>query len=890
MRAFTKLRLRLRSVFLRDRAERELDDEIRFHLDSQIAENIAAGLEPREARQAALRALGGVAQIEEACRDERRTAVWDGFIRDLRHGFRLLRQKPGYAAASISVLALGIASSTAIFSSAYSVLLRPLPYPNSGRLMRLWDNFGFPGNLAPVSYPNFRDWRAWNRTFSGLSVFQEGSFILTGAGDPTPLQSVSVSANYFDVLGIRPALGREFRTEDETPGGNAGADSVIISDRLWRNRFGAAPNIVGTRINRDRNVVVGVMPPGFKTFGANDPDIWFTIASAARVRPGMPWPLIEERGISNWNALGRLQPGVSIGQARADMTRVAKLLERSYPGEDPHEGVAIESLQASAAKRSRPMLIALLWAAAALLAIACADASGLALARISARQREVSVRAAIGAGKWRILRQLLAESLVLSGCGALIAIPLASALSRLLAAFLQLDPDAAGISWPALAFAAAFAGLSALVFSLAPAIHALRFDLAHGLREAAANVTASFSQKRLQTALATAQMALAMVLLSACGLLALNILHLQRSDLGFDPNRTFTFPVALPTSRYPQTERARVMGDFLQKLRAIPGVDAASASTQMPFRSFVPRTVLDNVDGKPIPLSDRRGIVYSPITADYFRAVGIPVKRGRAFNAGDTATAPPVVILNEAAAKRYFGGKDPLGRQVTPEMWNGSGSQTQPRTVVGVVGDVALQNAGDRQFETVYWPMAQIPSEGSYWIAIRTPGDPLAVAGAAREMLRGFDRDLPFYQAAPLFSAVNDSFLQPRYNTALVGFFAVLALLLTGAGIYGTIAYAVSERKHEIGIRIALGAGRACVARQFLRGGLAVGIVGATVGLAFTKAAAGVMKSLVFGAAVDEPVAFAVSAAVLLGVAMAAAWIPARRAARVDAMTALRSE
>ncbi len=893
MRILEKFRLRLRSLFFRTRAERELEDEIRFHLEAQIAENVALGMSPHEARAAAIRALGGVPQIEEACRDTRATAAWEGFLRDLQHGARLLRKNPAYAASSIAVLALGIAATTAIFSAAYGVLLRPLPFSEPDRLVRLWDTFGNPGNLAPVSFPNFRDWRAWNQSFPAMAVFQEGNTVLTGSGEPTPLQTLAASANFLDLLGVRPALGRTFRAEEDHPDANNGAGSVILSDRLWRSRFGADPSIIGARITlgSQPSVVVGVMPPGFNTYtGSGEIDVWTTLAGLERVRPGMTRPYSEERGISNLNAIGRLKPGVSLERARADMARVASLLMRNYPADDSSEGVAMESLQQSAAAHVHPMLLVLLWAAAAVLLIACADASGLALARVTGRQREISVRAAIGAGKWRIIRQLLAESLVLASCGAAAGVMLASLFVRFLAVFLQLAPDDVRLSWPALAFAMAAAALSAIVFSLAPAIHALRFDVLHGLKEAAASVTASASQKRLQNVLAAGQIALAMVLLSACGLLALNMIHLQSAGLGFEPQHALTFQIGLPTARYPQSGRFRFADELTASLRAIPGVLSASASTQMPFRSFVPRTVLDNVDGKPIEVRNRRGIVYSPITPDYFQTLGIPLRRGRAFTANDTAAAPAVVILNEAAVRRYFGAVDPIGRQVTPEMWNGTGSATQPRMVVGVVGDVKLQHAGEEPLEAIYWPMAQIASETVYWIAMRTAGDPLTAAGAAREQLRRIDPNMPFFQASPLSAAVESSFLQPRYNTALVAFFAALALVLTAVGLYGNIAYSVSQRRREIGIRIALGAGKDRVLRQFVRGGLAMGVAGVAIGLGFAKAASRIMRSLVFGAPVDEPLAFAFSAGVAILVALLASYLPARRAARIDPVNALRND
>ena len=893
MRVFDKLRLRLRSLFLRTRAERELEDEIRFHLEAQVAENVALGMAPQEARAAALRALGGAPQVEESCREMRGTAAWEGFLRDLRHGVRLLRKNPAYAASSIAVLALGIAAATAIFSAAYGVLLRPLPFSEPDRLVRLWDTFGNPGNLAPVSYPNFRDWRAWNQSFSAMAAFSEGTTVLTGSGEPTPLQALAASANFLDLFGVRPALGRTFRVEEEHPDANHGAGSVILSDRLWRSRFGADPSIIDARItiNGGQSVVVGVMPPGFNSFtGSGEIDVWTTLAGLERIRRGMTRPYSEERAISNLSAIGRLKPGVSLERARADMARVASLLMRNYPADDSSEGVALESLQQSAAAHVRPMLLVLLWAAAAVLLIACADASGLALARVTGRQREISVRAAIGAGKWTIIRQLLAESLVLASCGAAAGVMLAGLLVRFLAVFLQLAPGDVSVSWHALAFASAAAALSAIVFSLAPAIHALRFDLLHGLKEAAANVTASASQKRLQNALAGGQIALAMVLLSACGLLALNMIHLRSAGLGFDPQHALTFQIGLPVARYPQSDRFRFADELTANLRAIPGVLSASASTQMPFRSVVPRTAIDNVDGKPIEMRNRRGIVYSPITPNYFQTLGIPLKRGRVFTANDSAAAPAVVILNGAAVRRYFGAVDPIGRQVTPEMWNGSGSATRPRTVVGVVGDVKLQHAGEEPLETIYWPLAQIASESVYWIAIRTAGDPLAVAGAAREQLRRMDRDMPFFQASPLSAAVESSFAQPRYNTALVAFFAALALVLTAVGLYGNIAYSVSQRRREIGIRIALGAGKDRVLRQFVRGGLAMGLAGVVIGLVFAKAASRVMDSLVFGAPVDEPLAFAFAATVSIAVTLLASYLPARRAARIDPMNALRND
>jgi predicted permease len=894
MRTLQRFRLRLRSLFGRARVERELADEISFHIEQQIAENRAAGMPAVEARLDALRSLGGVPQIQEACRDMRMTTALESVLQDLRYALRVLRKNPAFASASVLVLALGIGANTAIFSVANAVLLRPLPFPEPARIVRLWDTYGTPGNYGPVSYPNFEDWRAWNHSFSDMAVFAERGFVLTGAGAATPLQAVAASASFFDVLGVQPALGRKFLPEEDRPGANHGADSAIIGDRLWRRQFGGDPGILGRSITLSGRsfTVVGVMVPGFDTFtGSGETDLWTTAAVYAQAPPGMPRPIVEERSISFFSALARLKPTVSRAQAQADMDRIAGLLTKAYPADDIREGVAMRSLQESATGNIRPMLLVLLSAAGVVLLIACADISGLALARVTRRQREISVRAAIGAGRWRLLRQLLAEGFALAALGAALGVGIASVVSRFLVVFLQLPSARVALDWEALGFALAAAVLSAMVFSLAPAIHASRIDLLHGLKEAALNVTGSLRQKRLQSALVVGQIALAMVLLSACGLLTLNLIHLQRADLGFDPRPVLSFPVALPVARYPQAERARFFAGLIARLRAIPGVKSAAAGMQAPFRGgALARTVVSSVDGQPIELRKRSGIVYSPITPQYFESLGIPIKAGREFTQADTETSEPVVMLNEAAAKQYFGSANPVGRQVQPEMWGGSGSSTKPRTVVGVVGNVKLRRQSERPATAVYWPVSQIPSESSMWVVVRTAGDPLAVFGAARAQLREMDKDLPFYAVEPLAAAVSSALAQPRYNTAMIAVFAALALILTGVGLYGVIAYSVSQRTHEIGIRIALGARPREVLRQFLGSGLAMGAAGVAVGLAFAKGATSLMKSLVFGASLDEPLTFAVSAAVLMAVALAASYLPARRATRIYPIHALRYE
>jgi putative ABC transport system permease protein len=889
-----RFRLRLRSLFRRSRVERELEDELSFHLEQQTAESLAAGMSPEEARRAAMRALGGLPQVQEECRDMRMTTAVETSLKDLRYAFRTLRKDRSFAAASILVLALGIGANTAIFSVAYAVLLRPLPFPQPQQIVRLSENRGFPGNYSGLSYPNFRDWSAWNRSFTSMAAFTGSEPVLTGAGDPLALNGLTVSASFLDVLGVQPAIGRRFLPEEDSPGANHGADSAIIGDSLWRRRFSADSAVLGRTVTLSGRpfVIVGVLPRGFDPYlGTDDIDVLTTAAAFKRPGPGMWRPLSEERGLGFLDgAVGRLKPGISMAAAQADMDRVGRLLVANYPTDNPGEGATMLELQRAAAGDIRPMLLVLLAAAAVVLLIACANISGLALARVTRRQREISVRAAVGAGKWRIVRQLLAEGLALSALGGFLGVWLAALLTRFLAFYLQLPASRVTLDWTAFAFAAGAAVISAVTFSLAPAIHAARFDLLHGLKEAALNVSGSARQKRMQSLLVLGQIALAAVLLNACGLLAVNLIHLQRAGLGFAPQHTLTFPIMLPAPEYTQQDRARFLDALVARLQTIPGVRAAGAGGQMPFRGFIGRTVLDSVAGQPTEPKKRRSIAFSPVTPGYFQALGIPIKSGRVFTDLDTAGTAPVVILNESAARRYFGSRDPIGQQIEPELWNGAGSATQPRTIIGIVGDVKLQTASDAPVDTVYWPVSQVPAQVLFWAAIRTAGEPLSVAAAARSALGAMDRRLPFYKVEPLTASFHASMNRPRYNTTLIALFAGLALVLTAVGLYGVIAYSVAQRTHEIGIRVALGARRSQVVQSFVWRGFAMSTGGIAIGLAIAKGSVRLMRSLVFGASPDEPLTFAAAAATLILVALAASYIPARRATRIDPVRALRYE
>jgi putative ABC transport system permease protein len=811
-------------------------------------------------------------------------------VEDLRYAARILRRNPAFAVISALALALGIGANTAVFSVLNAVVLRPLPFPEPRQLVRLWDSFGTPGNFQPVSYPNFEDWRAWNHTFSGMAAFTGSSAVLTGSGDAMRVTGVIASASLLDILQVQPAIGRRFLAEEDRPHANGGLDSVIIGHRLWRERFSGSAAVLGRAIMLDGQeyAIVGVMPPGVDLpAGPADPDFWMTAASLAQVSPGRVRPVTAERGMSFLSAIGRLKPGVTAAQAQSDMDGVAAALVRTYPKDDPKEGVIVKDLQETAAGNVRPVLLLLLAAAGLVFLIACADIAGLVLARATGRRREMTLRAAIGAGRWRIARQLLAESLVLAGAGAVAGLWLATMVGRLLVAVLGITRAAPEIDLRVLGFTAAAAVLASCVFSLAPILHFAAVDLMTGLREASGAVGETRRQSRTHAAMVVVQTALAMVLLGGSGLLSASLWRLNRVDLGFAPEHVLTFPVSLPGVRYPQEQRAPFFAKLTQALQEMPGVRTAAAGGQLPLGGGISRTVISRVGPKEVR---RSGIAFASITPEFFRALGIPVLRGRVFDSRDTAGAAPVVILNQAAARRYFGAADPVGQTVTPEMWNGSGSTTQPRTVVGVVGDVKLLAVDAATPPCIFWPIRQIPSDATLRVAVLAAGDPAALVGAVRERLRMLDPDLPLYDVQALSHYVEESLAPARNTAALVGVLAALALVLTAIGVYGVLAYAVARRTREIGIRIALGAARGQVLRGFLGRGLLMSVLGVAIGMPAAAASTALLKGLLFGVAGQKPVILGAGAVVMIAVAMAASYLPARRATRVDPMTALRQD
>ena len=889
-----KLPLRFRSLFKGARVDQELSDELRFHLEKLIEEKIAKGMTLKEARYAALRELGGLDQIKEECRDMRRVSWIENFLQDVRYGLRQLRRAPGFAAVALLTLALGIGANAAIFSVMDAVLLRPLPFPDSDQLVLLWDSYGYKGTHAAVSYPNFLDWRAWSHSFSGMAALTGSDYVLTGQGEPVHLEGTTASASLFQVLGVQPILGRRFLPEEDQPHADNGADSIILSYKTWEEIFQGDPKVIGRSITLDGKpfMVVGVAPQGVESqMGDPGPQFWTTAAPLAEVSPQSPKPLSEERQISFLSVIGRLRPGVTLAQAQADMDHIAAELMKAYPKDDPEEGVDIKGMQDFVTRDVRPLLLVLLAAVGVVLMIACANVAALMLARATGRQREMAIRAALGAGRRRIAGQMLVESLLLAAIGGALGLWLAVIVGHTLLRLL-------GVTWltqvsldgRVLGFALVMAVASAVIVGLAPTLRAAKADLVHGLKEGGQATGESRGLNRARKMLVIGQVALAAALLSSAGLLTRSLINLERTDPGFNPTHVMTFPVSLPPQQYPQQSWPSFFGELIERLRSLPGIESASAGGALPFGGGASRTVLDNVAGRQIPQNERRGIVYVPVAPGYFRTLRIPIRLGREFTDHDTTASEPVVIINEAAARRYFEKKNPIGQQIEPMMWDGSGSKAAMRTIVGIAGDVKNYSLVQPADPTVYWPVAQIPSNSTMYVAVRSAGNPLGIVGAVRRQLRAMDKNLPLYDLWSLDHYVDETLIQPRYNTLLMAAFALLALILTTVGLYGSIAYSVAQRTHEIGIRMALGARRGDVLLAVISDGMLGSAAGLAIGIPAAVAATRLIRSLLYGVSPGDPVTFVLVALILIGVALVASYIPARRATKVDPMVALRYE
>jgi putative ABC transport system permease protein len=804
--------------------------------------------------------------------------MFDTVMHDVRYALRSLRRSPGFAAAAILTLALGIGANTAIFSVVEAVLLRSLPYRDADRIVVLWAARGEDKQLL-AAYTDVMEWRTRARTLEDIGVMRGMSVNLTGRETPERLGGEFVSASVFSVMGARAGIGRLFTAEETTPG--TGQAVAVLSDAAWRTRFGADRGIVGRSIllNNVPHVVVGVMAPEYQTpVGATD--VWLPITS-------IPSRSTFDRGVRNVWAVGKLRPGLAPEAAQRDLNDIARRLAAESPATNAGIGVTVVPLREQVAGAIRPALLTLLVAVAAVLLIACANVANLQLARAAVRRHEISVRVAMGAGGGRLVRQLFTESLVLAaiggGLGVLLAVwGLAALVGAVPGGLPAFGP--VGIDLPVLAFSAALTLVAGAVFGLAPSWHAARTGPGRALRVQAAGAAEAPGWFDLRSTLVAAELALCIVLLVGAGLLTRSVARLRAVDPGFAPDHLLTFQFRLPPSKYDTPDRiAAFFAAAADQVRAVPGVRAAAFVSATPFSGNW-GSVSYEPEGRPAAAPGQEPEAYtSTVSGGYFATMRIPVLEGRDFSAADRRGALPVTIVSRELARREWPGASGLGRRVREvgdSVWY---------TVVGVVGDTRQLTLGEPLKPFLYLPIAQSPFIFSNVVA-RTSGDPLTMTPAVRGAIWAVDRDQPVWSIRSMDDLLARSVSQLRFTMMLTGAFAGLALILGAVGVYGVMSYVVAQRTREVGIRLAVGARPAQVVRQILARGARVTLVAVVVGLVAALGASRLLASQLFGIRPDDPPTYAAVALVLGAVALLACWVPARRAARVDPVIALRAE
>jgi predicted permease len=788
---------------------------------------------------------------------------------DLRYAARALRRSPGFSAIAILTLALGVGANTAIFCLINAVLLRPLPFPQPDRLALVWEDTAIFGlKDSPVSLANYVDWRARNRSFQSMGTLEENAYRLTGAGEPMIIRGAVVSASLFPTLGVQPVLGRAFREDEDRPGA---AKTAVISNGLWRRAFGADPAIVGKTVMLDHAAysIAGVMPASYR-FPSTETEAWVPL--------GARYPASEfaNRGRHNFMVVGRLAPGVTLRQANADLGAIAKQLEQEFPRTNRNLGAFVAPMRDHFVGDARTILAALAGAVGFVLLIACVNVANLLLARAAGRTREIAIRAAVGAGRRQLVRQLLTENLLLASAGGVCGLALAWWGSVFLK---TLVPKAAAgltsltLDGRVLGFTLAVTLLTGLAFGLVPALQTLRVDLQNALKQGGRS--GSGGSRAVERALVIAEVALAFVLTVGAGLMIQTFVRLRNVDPGFQTRHLLTARVAMPETLYRNaTRRDAFYSDAVRRLEALPGVTSAGFTNGVPiaFKGWFNGFKLE--DG-------REGTSnYRVVTPDYAAAIGLPLRKGRQIDARDGMDAAPVVLVNESFERKFWPGANAVGKRIWFGAWV---------TVVGVVGDIHQAGLDAPPKPEVYLSAAQNPTAAT-WLAVRTSGDPAMLAAAVRHELRAMDPELVVRDISTMENVLDREVGDRRTQMLLLGAFAGVAVLLASIGIYGVLAYLVAQRTREIGIRMALGAKPADVLRSVAGQGIGLAFSGVAIGVLGALAATRILAKLLFGIGATDAATFVSVAALLLLVASAASYLPARRAMRVDPILALREQ
>jgi len=890
---------RLKSLRNIRRLDHDIDDELRSHLEMRAQDNIAAGMSADEARYDARRRFGNAALVKEDTRSADIVTWLETTAQDLGYGLRSLRKSPGFAAVAILTMALGIGATTAIFSVVDATLLHPLVYPHPEQLVTIVDDLPGAGNSnVGMSVPEWHDFQR-SGIFEYVSIIGGGDVNLTGASQPERIRFLNIAPNYFALLGVQPQLGRSFHPDDQTPGFTL---EVILSDGLWKRSFGADPRVLGMslRLDNDLYTIIGVMPPGFhdpgRTADARNIDLWLASGFAAAPAPD---PVRSGRFFPD--VIARIKPGLTLDQAQHRLDSLVASLQQQFPTDYPAEAawsVRLVPLKETIVGDVRQSLILLLGAVALVLLIGCANVANLLLARASARRREMAVRQALGAARSRLTRQLLTESLLLSLIGGVTGLVILlftkDALLRLLPASIpRLHPIS--INFAVLLFALGSSVVAGVVFGLAPALQVGRIDLTLMLKQESRGSTVSGEQARTRHVLVVTQFALSLVLLIVAALLLRSFWDLLDVRLGFNPRNVVSTRVWLPVPNDPATDiygttaqEAAFLREVARRVSTLPGVEemAISDRAAIPLGHLYSDLRSDPLalEGREIPSGRTPRVHRTAVSPSYFHLLEISTLRGRVFAESDDDKAPPVAIVNQSFAQTYFPVDDPVGKHIKL-----SAAATAWTTIIGVVSDARTESLDQMGVPQVYVNIFQRRPK-DLAILLRGRLDPATIEPQVRAQVQAVDSTLPVFGAQTLNAALSESLSQRRFSLKMVALFALTALVLAAIGIYGVISYIVSERMHEMGIRLALGAQRSDVMGLVLRQGLRLAAAGAALGFIASLMVARLMSGLLYGVKPTDPLTFATVALLLIGVALLACYVPARRAVRVDPMIALRYE
>ena len=874
------------SLFRSARRVEELDDEIRAHLELEEQENRDSGMAPDDARDAARRAFGNVTRTQEDSRNMWRFPSLENLLQDVRFGLRMLHKNPGFTAIAALTLALGIGANTAIFSLVNAVLLRPLPYQDPSRIMTLWQSVPQKGVAKGfVSPANFLDWRNSNDVYSGVVAITYWALDYTGRGEPESFTAELVSKDFFAMLGVHAEYGRTFTPEEYEPGQDK---EIVLSHGFWLRQFGGDSGVVGSTISLSDKTytIVGVLPADFTLpWLGRERELYSPLAFSPDER--------KLRGAAYLQVLARLKPGVNLDQAQSAMSSIAARLARDYPNED--SGVAINTvpLEDQIVGKVRPMLFVLLGSVGLVLLIGCVNIANLLLARGTSRQRELAIRIALGAERWRLVRQLLTESLLLGALGCAGGLLLARVSTRIIVAsqpgnIPRLNSTTMDAS--VFIFAVAISLLTALLFGLVPAVHVTRSDVHETLKESGDRAGTARRGIGLRSALIVSEVALAVVLLVGAGLLLRSFVNLLSVNPGYVADRIVGLQVYV-WNRYEKPEqRAAYFQQAVQNIAALPGVEAAGAASSLPLFLSGVNQLPFSIEGKPPLRADQQPAAIETVaTPGFFAAMGVPLLRGRLLNNFDRSDSAPVVVINQTMAQTFWPGEDPVGQKISVPSLADNPTPPVKCEIVGVVTDTHQVGPERPPMPEYFRPHAQEPT-GSMAFVVRTAADPMASVKSIETAIWQANKLIPFYDISTMKSLLETSWANRRFTLLMLAGFAALALTLAAVGIYGIVSYSTAQRTHEIGIRVALGAQRRDVLGMVLGQGMRLVLIGLAAGAAAAVVAARMLASLLFGVGVLDPATFLLVAALLTGVALLACYVPARRAMRVDPMVALRYE